>query len=91
MLIDPHTAVAVAAARSALAECPDAAPMVALASAHPAKFPDAVERATGRRPVLPPALADLFDRPETLSLLPNDLGAVREFIRARVPRAGGAR
>ena len=53
MIIDPHSAVGVAAARRALAHDP-ATPVIALGTAHPAKFPDAVERATGVRPALPP-------------------------------------
>jgi threonine synthase len=57
--------------------------MVALACAHPAKFPDAVERATGIRPALPPELSDLLERPERNTVLPNDLAAVKRFIRAR--------
>ena len=57
--------------------------MVALATAHPAKFPDAVERATGVRPPLPPQLADLFERPERLDALPNDLAAIEDYIRQR--------
>lgn len=77
MLIDPHTAVGVAAGR-AFAE--DGVPMVTLATAHPAKFPDAVERATGERPQLPEHLADLFDRPERTTDLPNDLAAVEAFV-----------
>ena len=60
-----------------------AAPIVALATAHPAKFPDAVERATGRRPALPDRLASLFERPERVEVLPNDLKAVQGFIRSR--------
>jgi threonine synthase len=75
-LLDPHSAVAVAAARTE-----KASPMVALACAHPAKFPDAVEKATGARPVLPPALADLMQRKERLAVLPNDLAAVQRFVR----------
>ena len=90
VLIDPHTAVAVAAARMALAVDGAGGPIVALASAHPAKFPEAVERATGVRPALPPALADLFERRERIAVLPNDLGAVRDFIRAHARRAGSA-
>jgi threonine synthase len=57
--------------------------MVTLACAHPAKFPDAVERATGRRPDLPPRLADLHDREERLAVLPNDLAAVQGFVASR--------
>jgi threonine synthase len=52
-------------------------------TAHPAKFPDAVERATGLRPALPPRLADLFQRTERLTVLPNDLAQLRDFVRAR--------
>ena len=77
MLIDPHTAVGVKVARE-FAE--DGVPMLTMATAHPAKFPDAVERATGERPVLPEHLADLLDRPEHTSHLPNDLAAVEAFV-----------
>jgi threonine synthase len=87
VLIDPHTAVAVAAAGMALATGGIGGPIVALATAHPAKFPKAVERATGIRPALPPFLADLFERRERTEVLPNDLGAVRGFIRAHARRA----
>ncbi|HEV7996565.1 MAG TPA: threonine synthase, partial [Stellaceae bacterium] len=89
-LIDPHTAVALAAARAELEVRPDAAPMVALATAHPAKFPDAVLRATGIRPPPPPALAELFDKPERMTVLANDRDQVKQFIRARARRAGAA-
>ncbi len=85
MLIDPHTAVGLSAARQSALE-PDVA-VVALGCAHPAKFPDAVEQAAGVRPQLPPRLADLFDRPERVSDLPNDLATVQNFIRDRA-RAG---
>lgn len=86
-LIDPHTATGVAAA----AACWDdpAVPMICLATAHPAKFPDAVERATGVRPTLPPRLADLMAREEHFSVLPNELGAVQAFVRARAAAASG--
>ena len=57
-------------------------PMVALATAHPAKFPDAVEAATGSRPSLPDRLADLHQRPERLTALPADLTVVEDFVRA---------
>ena len=90
ILIDPHTAVAVAAAPAELGAQPGGAPMVALATAHPAKFPDAVERATGIRPPPPAALAELFDQRERMTILPNDFGAVRRFIRAHTRRAGAA-
>jgi threonine synthase len=94
ILIDPHTAVAVAAAEAALrqtgAEEDGAVPMVALASAHPAKFPEAVARATGVRPALPPALGDLLERRERVVALPNDLGTVKDFIRAQAQRTRAA-
>jgi threonine synthase len=88
VLIDPHTAVAVAAAEAEISACNTSAPMIALACAHPAKFPDVVERATGLRPMLPAALSDILERPERLLVLPNDLGAVTRFIRAHARRAG---
>ena len=90
ILIDPHTAVAVAAARAELGAQPGAAPMVALATAHPAKFPDAVERATGIRPAQPPALGALFEKRERMTVLANDFDTVKRFIRARARRAGAA-
>jgi threonine synthase len=81
-IVDPHTAVGIEAVRLAGADI--VAPVVALATAHPAKFPDAVARATGERPLLPPRLADLYERPERVAALPNDLRAVQDFIRGRV-------
>ncbi len=78
VLIDPHTAVGVAAARDRRRD--PSLPMVALATAHPAKFPDAVEAATGVRPPLPDFLGDLLDREERFTPLPNDVDAVRNFV-----------
>jgi len=78
-VLDPHTAIGVGAARRALANKP-ATPMIVLATAHPAKFPDAVERATGVRPALPAHLKDLMRREERFSVLPNDQHAVARFI-----------
>ncbi len=80
-VIDPHTATGIHAARELRRD--KAVPMVALATAHPAKFPDAVAQATGERPALPPRLAGLFDQPERLAELPNDLAAVQSFVRDR--------
>jgi len=80
VVLDPHTAVGVGAARACRRDRD--VPMVCLATAHPAKFPDAVEAAIGLRPELPPALADLFDRPEHYEVLPADLDAVRAHIDA---------
>ncbi|MCC1481824.1 threonine synthase [Roseibaca sp. Y0-43] len=76
-LLCPHSAVGVHVAEAHLS----ATPMVTLATAHPAKFPDAVEQATGTRPALPERMADLFDRPERVTRLPNDLAAVEAHIR----------
>lgn len=90
VLIDPHTAVAVASAQAEIAAGKGDSPMIALGCAHPAKFPEAVERATGIRPALPPALGDLFDRRERIIALPNEIGAVTRFIRSRARRAGAS-
>jgi threonine synthase len=81
-LADPHTAVGIGAAE-ACRRHPDL-PMVCLATAHPAKFPDAVERATGTRPALPDGLADLFERPERYDVLPADVDAVRRYVERSV-------
>src|SRR4051812_6325417 len=88
LLIDPHTAVAVAAARLEAAEADPATPVIALATAHPAKFPDAVERATGIRPKMPEALAEIMEKPERLTVLPNDVYAVARYVRAHARRPG---
>ena len=80
MIIDPHSAVGVQAARKALAAAP-ATPVIALATAHPAKFPDAVERATGVRPPLPERLSDLMERKEAIVVLPSERRAVADYMR----------
>ncbi len=85
MLLDPHTAVGLAAARQARADA--SVPMVVLSTAHPAKFPDAVESASGVRPPLPEHLADLFDRPEKFEVCPNDFATVRGLIEATLDRS----
>jgi threonine synthase len=64
--------------------------VVALSTAHPAKFPEAVERATGLRPKLPAHLADLMDRKERFTVLPNDQGTIETFIRERSRAVRGA-
>jgi len=79
-VIDPHTAIGLAAARRA--QTGDA-PVVTLATAHPAKFPDAVERATGNRPILPARIGDLFDREERYDSLPGTYEAVTAYIAER--------
>lgn len=86
VLIDPHTAVAVHAARKALSHDP-ATPMIALSTAHPAKFSAAVEKATGRRAPLPPHLEGIMDRPERFTIVPNDQAAVEAFVRERARAA----
>ena len=60
-----------------------ATPMITLATAHPAKFPDAVEAATGQRPPLPNRMADLYERPERVTRVGNDLAALETLIRER--------
>ena len=78
-IIDPHTAVGLYGAlayRDGIK-----GPLVALACAHAAKFPDAVEKATGIHPELPKRLSDLFEREEILSVLPNDLQKLQNFVR----------
>jgi threonine synthase len=87
-VLDPHSAVGTRAARALLERQP-AIPVVALSTAHPAKFPDAVERATGLRPALPPHMADLMTRPETFTVLPHDQTTVETFIRKRARAASG--
>ncbi|MEM6392654.1 MAG: threonine synthase [Planctomycetota bacterium] len=81
-LLDPHTAIGVAAAERVIPTLPPDVPMVTLATAHPAKFPDAVERAAGVRPPLPNHISDLYDREERFDVLPNDLNAVQQHIAA---------
>jgi threonine synthase len=77
-LIDPHTAVGVAVAEKETRD--PSTPMVVLGTAHPAKFPDAVEAACGVRPPLPEWLADLDRRPERVTTLPVDQMAVERHI-----------
>jgi len=77
-VIDPHTAVGLHAALAS--ELDPSIPMVTLATAHPAKFPDAVERATGLRPNLPSRVGDLLAREEAYSELPGEYDAVRDFV-----------
>ena len=79
-LVCPHTAVGIRVAENAR---DTTVPMVTLATAHPAKFPDAVEKATGQRPPLPERMADLFTRPERVTSVPNDLAALEAVVRER--------
>jgi threonine synthase len=80
--LDPHTAVGYAVAQHHRRDT--AVPMVVLATAHPAKFPDAVSRATGERPHLPARLADLMDRAERVEGLTNDIAALKAMIDGRM-------
>jgi threonine synthase len=80
--LDTHTAVAYAVAQQHRRDVK--VPMVVLSTAHPAKFPDAVEKAVGERPALPPRLADLMERTERVDGLPNDIAALKELIDERM-------
>jgi threonine synthase len=85
-VIDPHTAIGLAAAREA--EIGVGIPVVTLATAHPAKFRDAVERATGTRPALPSRMGDLFAREEAYAKLPATFEAITAYVAERAtPRA----
>jgi threonine synthase len=85
-ILDPHTAIAFHAARGA--ELADGVPIVTLATAHPAKFRDAVERATGQRPPLPARVGDLFAREERFTEMPGDYAVVRDWIAERATPSG---
>lgn len=78
-IVDPHSAVGIAAAR----DTPTEGPVVCLATAHPAKFADAVESALGRPSPVPPALEGIHDRPERVTRIPRDLGAIHRLLREK--------
>ncbi|MEH6660635.1 MAG: threonine synthase [Parasphingorhabdus sp.] len=86
-IIDPHSAIGLSAAQNA--DLDPSVPVVTLATAHPAKFPDAVERATGIRPSLPRRVGDLFDREEKYTKLPGDYDAVKAFIMSNATPTDG--
>ncbi len=88
-LLDPHTAIGIVAGREELEKAKET-PMVVLGTAHPAKFPDAVEHATGIRPALPAHLADLLERTEHVTRLPNDQKIIEDFIKAHARAGQGA-
>ncbi|MBY6242067.1 threonine synthase [Methylosinus sp. Sm6] len=88
-VLDPHGATGVRAARRRLAEDP-ATPVIALATAHPAKFPDAIEAAIGRRPPLPEHLEPILTARERFSIVDNDVAKVAAFIRERARAARAA-
>jgi threonine synthase len=81
-ILCPHSAVGVQVAGAFLGPVP----MITLATAHPAKFPDAVEAATGTRPPLPSRMADLYERSERVTRVAHDLGALQALIRERITR-----
>jgi threonine synthase len=98
-LPDPHTACGVVAAEKAHEKTgaagseigpQSAAPQIMLATASPAKFPDAIEAITGERPSLPPRLGSLMTDPERMTVLPNDLAAVRRLVAQRAANRKGA-
>ncbi|MCZ4281786.1 threonine synthase [Kiloniella laminariae] len=80
-LLDPHSVIAVAAADAMIRD--DVPAMVCMATAHPAKFPDAVHRASGVTPELPEHMADLFDREEHCTVMANDLSKLKELVLSR--------
>jgi threonine synthase len=81
-VLDPHTAIGLAAARAHQGRSDT--PIVTLATAHPAKFRDVVERGTGVRPTMPARVSGLFDREERFDRMKNDLGALQAFIASRM-------
>jgi threonine synthase len=85
-LIDPHTACGLHAAR--ISDLPASVPVVTLATAHPAKFRDAVERSTGHRPTLPARMGDLFEREERCAELPGDYAAIADYVSAHATPKG---
>jgi threonine synthase len=80
-VLDPHTAIGLAAARGATLS-PEV-PVVTLATAHPGKFRDAVERSTGVRPTLPSRVGSLFERDERFDVLPAELSAITRYVAER--------
>ena len=84
VMLDPHSAVGVAVAQ----RMAGSSPMISLATAHPAKFPDAVEAATGKRPELPSHLSDLFERPEEFDVIENDQSAIAAHIENQLTKSG---
>jgi len=83
--IDPHTAVGLAAAQKRSVAQGLNAPTILLATAHPAKFPEAVQRATGKTPRLPDRLHHLLEGKESFSVLPNSVAAVADYMKAKSP------
>ncbi|MDH5773255.1 MAG: threonine synthase, partial [Rhodospirillaceae bacterium] len=86
MLLDPHSAIGLGAARASRNN--SGAPVIVLATAHPAKFPDAVMQAANQHPELPPHLADLLSRPERSEILQNSVSVVKEYIEQTLQKRG---
>ncbi len=84
-LLDPHTAVAMAVGENIGGD--PSVPRIVLGTAHPAKFPDAVKAATGEHPALPDHVADILDRKERFTIVPNDLAKIQDFVAAHARAA----
>ncbi len=82
VLLDPHTAVGVGAAKLLQKELPG--PIVMLGCAHPAKFPETIQKATGASSSVPEALAMLLKKPERTTILDNEIQAVKDFISSKI-------
>ena len=80
-LLCPHSAIGVKVANDQPAS---ETPMITLATAHPAKFPDAVEAASGIRPPLPARMADLYERDERVTRIANNLDALKDYIKGNI-------
>lgn len=85
LLIDPHTAAGLHAARQVVAQDPSV-PMVVVSTAHPAKFPDAVQKATGVIPPVPDRLAAVLDKPEQATNISQDIDKIKDFVRQRIQK-----
>ncbi len=81
-ILDPHTAVGMKGTKKIAKE--ESGAVILLGTAHPAKFPDAVEKAIGIRPALPEHLSDLFERKEIMQKLPNDLNKIMDYVRKNI-------
>ncbi len=88
LMVDPHSAIGIEAGRRCRGD--SGTPMISLATAHPAKFPDAVTKATGEHPALPPRMADLESRSETYAVLPNRIDDVKSYIRRTIAHSTAA-
>jgi threonine synthase len=88
-IVDPHTAVGIAAGRAKRRDAKQ--PLIALATAHPAKFGEAVKRALGQEPPLPAALAELAKRREHCATLPNSAAALFDYLRQHAGKPRAAR